>query len=126
MEVDVSEPKKMLKLTAQMECVSRSDQLAPFPWLRRGSRTSRISEGRNNACDCGAHRGRYRASVMQEPWEGGFTVVLPAPMEKGQKFTLKITLAGEFMFEVGDGRDYFPLAYHNLVSAPRLFAALGF
>ena len=47
---------------------------------------------------------------LQEPWEGGFTLVLPAPVEKGQKFTVEISVAGEFMFESSTVTGtYFPL-----------------
>src|SRR5262249_13140433 len=32
-------------------------------------------------------------------WEGGFTIVLPAPVSKGQAFTIELDLRGDFMME---------------------------
>ncbi len=112
MDVDLSDPKKMLKLTAQMECVSRTDQLSAIPLVIGEDLGSYDDQRRKKQMHViAATTGNGTAlQWMQEPWEGGFTVVLPAAVDKGQQFTLKITLAGEFMFESETTtRTYFPL-----------------
>lgn len=111
MDVDLSEPKKVLTLSTQMECASRVDQLIAIPLV--------IGEDLSNYDDQRKKKQMHVVSAtttdgttlqwMQEPWEGGFTVVLPAPVNQGQKFTLSIKLSGDFMFESEKTRTYFPL-----------------
>jgi hypothetical protein len=112
LSVDVTKPKKMLGLTARMECVSRNDHLTAIP-LVIGEDLDYTDEQRRKKQlhVISAHLADGRGiEWFQEAWEGGFTVVLPAPVEKGQKFTLEVSLAGEFMFEASDiTGTYFPL-----------------
>jgi len=112
MEVDLTAPKKMLKMTARMECVSRADQLSAIP-LVVGEDLSYYDEERRKKQMhvISAHLANGTAiEAIQEPWEGGFTVVLPTPVQKTQRFTLEISLAGEFMFESEEmSGTYYPL-----------------
>ncbi len=112
MEVDVTDPRKMLRLMAHMECISRGDHLTAIPMVvgedlgylddqRRKKQLRVISAHETDGTDI---------EWMQEPWEGGFTLVLPQPIEKEQKFTLEISVAGEFMFESAMTETYFPLS----------------
>ncbi len=36
--------------------------------------------------------------VLQEEWEGGFTLLLPAPRKQGERFLLAVTDEGDFLF----------------------------
>ena len=112
MEVDLTEPKKMLKLTAHMECVSRSDHLTAIPLVAGENLDYFEGQRRKKQLHVvSAHAADGTAiEFVQEPWEGGFTLVLPTAVEKGQKFTLQISVAGEFMFESSNMTGtYFPL-----------------
>ncbi|HTS37444.1 MAG TPA: M1 family aminopeptidase [Candidatus Solibacter sp.] len=112
MDVDVTEPKKMLKLTVTMQCKARSDRLIAIPMVvgedldyyedqRRKKQLHVISANL---------QGGSAVEWFQEPWEGGFTVLLPAQVQQGTEFTLEVVLSGEFMFEsqLVSGT-YFPL-----------------
>jgi hypothetical protein len=111
MEVDVTEPSKMLNLTAHMECVSRSDHLTAIPMVV-GEDLDYLEDQRKKKQlhVISAHAADGTAiETMQEPWEGGFTLVLPTPVGKGQKFTLEISVTGQFMFQAEMGGIFFPL-----------------
>jgi Peptidase family M1 domain len=111
MKVDLTEPKKMLNLTAHLECVSRSDHLTAIPLVAGEDLGYFEDQRRKKQLHVISARTAEGAAIewMQEPWEGGFTIVLPTPVEKGQKFTLELSVAGEFMFQSEMGGTYFPL-----------------
>ncbi|HEY4961078.1 MAG TPA: hypothetical protein VII29_09490, partial [Terriglobales bacterium] len=111
MDVDVTEPKKMLSLTARLECVSRSDHLTAIPWVVGEDLDYYEDQRRKKQLHVISARAADGSAIewMQEPWEGGFTLVLPTPVEKGQKFTLEISVTGEFMFQAEMGGVFFPL-----------------
>jgi Peptidase family M1 domain len=112
MDVDVTEPKKMLGLTARMECISRSDHLTTIPLVVGADLDYLEDQRRKKQLHVVSVRLGDGAPIewFQEPWEGGFTVVLPAPAAKGQKFSLEISVSGEFMFESSNiSGTYFPL-----------------
>lgn len=111
MDVDVTEPKKMLSLTARLECVSRSDHLTAIPWVVGEDLDYYEDQRRKKQLHVISARAADGSAIewTQEPWEGGFTLVLPTPVEKGQKFTLEISVTGEFMFQAEMGGVFFPL-----------------
>lgn len=111
MEVDLTEPKKTLNLTAHLECVSRSDHLAAIPLVVGEDLSYFESQRKKKQLRVISARAAGGAAIewVQEPWEGGFTVVLPTPVDKGQKFALEISVTGDFLFESQMGRTYFPL-----------------
>jgi len=111
MSVDVTEPKKNLALTAHMECVSRTEHLIAIPMVVGEDLGYRDGQRKKKQLYVISARTADGTPIetMQEPWEGGFTLVLPAAVEKEQKFTLEISLAGEFMFQAQMGGVFFPL-----------------
>jgi hypothetical protein len=111
MSLDVTDPKKWLKLTAHIDCVSNYDHLAAISFAVGEDLAHADDQRRKKQLQVTAVRSGDGTplSWFQEPWEGGFTVTLPSPMAKGQQFSLEISLAGEFMFEARD-YTYFPLS----------------
>ena len=112
MDVDVTEPKKWLRMKTSIHCKARGEQFTAIPMevgedldyaadQRRKKQlhvvSARLADGRS-------------VDVLQEPWEGGFTLLLPAPVAKGEDFTVEVTLSGEFMFQAEEmSETYFPL-----------------
>ena len=112
MKVDVTEPKKMLRLTAEMTCVSRADHLIALPLVAGEDLSYRDDQRRKKQLQAtSAHRNdNAPVEVLQEPAEGGFTLLLPSPVGNGESFTLEVSMAGEFMFESDPTHaTYFPL-----------------
>ena len=65
-----------------------------------------------------AAQGDTTLSWVQEDWEGGFTVFLPTPLAQGQKTSVTVELAGNFM----DGNPALPEFYYprdNVAWLPR-------
>jgi hypothetical protein len=112
MDVDVTEPKKMLAMTVTVQCESRADHLIAIPMVVGEDLDYQNDERRKKQLHVlSVHlQGGGSVQYFQEPWEGGFTLLLPAAYAKGSTFSLEISLAGEFMFEsdkmIGT---YFPL-----------------
>ena len=52
---------------------------------------------RNQLKVSSAKVGDQPATVIQEDWEGGFTVLLPQAAQAGQTLTVEVTAAGEFI-----------------------------
>ena len=113
MDVDVTDPKKKLKITVNVTCESRTDHLLAIPMVA-GETLSRYDDQRRKKqlhVESANVEGAGRVQWFQEPWEGGFTLLLPVPVAKGQRFNLVISLAGDFMFESQTvNGTYFPLS----------------
>jgi hypothetical protein len=112
LQVDVTKPKKVLGLVARMNCVAQSDSLIAIPFVVGEDLDYSDEQRRKKQLRVrSAHLGDGTdIQWFQEPWEGGFTLVLPAPVARGQQFTLEVSLLGEFMFQSDDvAGTYFPL-----------------
>lgn len=111
LRADVTEPKKWLKLETRIECESRSDGLTAIPFVVGEDLSRRDDQRRKKQLRVASvHLGDGTPlQWFQEPWEGGFTVVLPSAVGKTQSFTLEVALSGEFMFESDVAETYFPL-----------------
>lgn len=111
-DVDVTEPKKMLSMTATIQCESRSDHLTAIPMVAGEDLDYFEDQRRKKQIHVVSARleGGGPVEWVQEPWEGGFTLLLPVPVEKSAKFSLQISVSGEFMFESQRvSGTYFPL-----------------
>jgi Peptidase family M1 domain len=111
MSVDVTEPKKLLRVTARMECVALSEHIAAIPLVLGEDLSYEDDERKKKQLHVLSARSADGTAIewFQEPWEGGFTLVLPSPAVKDQKFTLEIAVSGEFMFESSTmSGTYFP------------------
>ena len=95
------EPKKVLDLKVRIDTVSRVDGLRSIPFVvgeDLGTYDKEIKKKQLRVQ--GVHTEDGKPLVwFQEPWEGGFTVVLPQPVARGTKFALNIELHGDFMME---------------------------
>ena len=110
--VDVTEPKKWLKLTTHIDCAAKSDGLVAIPFLVGEDLSYYEDQRRKKQLRVSSARLGDGTPVewIQEPWEGGFTVLLPFAAGNKQAFTLEVTLSGEFMFEAQTvSETYFPL-----------------
>lgn len=101
MTLDLLEPKKVLGLTARLDLVARSNGIR-FLHFVVGERLSIWEDQRRKKQMhvLGARLADGSAlTFFQEPWEGGFGVVLPNPVTAGQKLSLDFDLKGDFMME---------------------------
>ena len=112
MDVDVTEPKKILSLTATMHCQVRHDHVIAIPMVVGEDLAYSEDQRRKKQLHVVSARltGGGPVDFLQEPWEGGFTVLLPAPVQQGAEFTIEISLSGEFMFQSENvSGTFFPL-----------------
>ena len=108
--LDLMEPKKVLGLTAQVSMTSRTDGLRVLPFAVGESLGVYENERLKKQLHIlSAHLSDGTAlTYFQEPWEGGFTVVLPEPVPAGQHLSLTVELKGDFMLDLGVEQPYFP------------------
>jgi len=99
--LDLLEPKKVLGLNAKLDLVSRvqnlqlisfavGEELATYDDERRKKQLhilgARLSDG-------------TVLTFIQEPWQDGFSIVLPNPIGAGQSLSVSLDLKGDFMME---------------------------
>lgn len=109
--LDLLEPKKVLGLTAKMDLVSRVDGLRLISFAVGEGLATYDDERRKKQLHILAARlsDGTSLSFFQEPWEDGFSVVLPKPMAAGQSLSMSLELKGDFMMESSImGQTYFP------------------
>ncbi len=97
-QLDLRSPKNKLGLRAKARMVSLSDGLRAIPFVigeslgeyddARLKKQMRIKSVRQGTSDL---------TYFQENWEGGFTVVLPQPLSKGQTIELEFDAEGDFL-----------------------------
>lgn len=111
MMLDLTEPKKVLGLDAKLDLVSRTDGLRVISFAV-GERLGIYDDARRKKQLhlLAAHLSDGTPlTFFQEPWEGGFCVVLPKAIAAGQKFALTLDLKGDFMMESDRmAQTYFP------------------
>lgn len=109
--LDLLEPKKVLSLTAKMDLVSRVGNLRLIDFAVGESLSIYDDERRKKQLHIlSAHlTDGTPLTFLQEPWEGGFSVLLPKPVSAGQSLSLSLELRGDFMMESSYmGGTYFP------------------
>lgn len=99
--LDLMEPQKVLGLSAKMQLVSRVADLRVIPFAVGEDLSERDDERRKKQLHIlGAHLADGTTlEFVQEPWEGGFEVVLPSGIGAGQSIDLRLDLKGDFMME---------------------------
>jgi hypothetical protein len=109
MDVDLRSPRSKLGLNCKITMKARTDGVRVIPFS--------VGESLDEAEDQRLKKQLHILSVkyaeaevetMQENWEGGFAVVLPAPLAAGQEITLEMRLEGDFLrqAQVGISDDF--------------------
>lgn len=114
MQVDVREPKKTLKVEARLDFISRVDGLRAIPLVINESLPEFESIRLKKALRL---RGAWAAdsasvSAVQEDWDGGVTLLLPAPHAVGDRFSVLMQFEGDFMYD----SPYIPECYYPLAT----------
>ncbi len=99
--LDLLEPKKVLGLTAKLDLASRVEGLRLISFAV-GERLSIADDERRkkqlHLLD--AHLSDGTAlTFFQEPWESGFSIVLPRATAVGERLSVGLELKGDFMME---------------------------
>jgi hypothetical protein len=99
--LDLLEPKKVLGLTASMDLICRVDNLRLIDYAVGEALSIYDDERRKKQLHVlSAHLSDGTPlAFLQEPWEGGFSVLLPKPVAAGQSLSLSLELKGDFMME---------------------------
>ncbi len=111
LNLDLTEPKKLLGLTATVDLVSRVDGLELIPFaLGEGLSVAEDERRKKQLHVLGARLPDGTPLIyLQELWEAGFSIVLPKAVAAGQSFSVIVDLKGEFMMESPSVPDtYFP------------------
>jgi hypothetical protein len=100
LNVDLREHKKSIRLSGHIETQALASKLRAISFSigeqlseedkRRLKKQLRIKQAR---------LGGVEIAAVQEDWEGGFTVFLPAVADAGQKLDFEFTLDGDFMYD---------------------------
>ena len=109
--LDLLEPKKVLGLTAKLDVVSRVDGLRLISFgVGEGLETYDDERRKKQLHILAAHLADGTAlSFFQEPWESGFSVVLPKAIAVGERLSMSLDLKGDFMMESSImAQTYFP------------------
>jgi hypothetical protein len=101
LSLDLLEPKKVLGLKARLDLVSQVDGLRAIPMsIGESLSTYEAARRKKQMHVLGARLADGTPlTFFQETWEGGFTIVSPAPIPRGKAFTVEIDLHGDFMME---------------------------
>jgi len=112
LKLDLMEPKKVLGLTATLDMVARVDKLRTIPF-EIGEELSTYNDERlkKQLHILAAHLADGTPlAFFQEPWESGFSIVLPQDVKAGQELSITLDLKGDFMMEpFGVSGTYFPI-----------------
>jgi hypothetical protein len=108
MDLDLRDPGSRLRLNSRLSAQVLSTNLRALSFQigeslgesdsRRLKKQMRLKSVKVNGADMAA---------VQEDWEGGVTVFLPAVAQAGQKLEIEFQLEGDFMFGVDFVRDSF-------------------
>lgn len=114
-QTDVRNPKKVLKITVQMNFESLVDDLRAVSLTINENLSERDSMRLKKALRLKASRLAEGTPVdaVQEDWESGLTLLLPSPLARGQKFAVVMEFEGDFMYD----SEYIPDCYYPLSSS---------
>lgn len=104
MQVDLRDPGKRLNVRATMELTSIIDGLRAIPFAL-GEDLPEYDSMRlkkNLRLKSAVMADGTPLEAVQEDWEGGLTVFLPAARKSGEKFSIIIEAEGDFLGESGD------------------------
>jgi hypothetical protein len=98
LQVDLREFRSKMGLVAKIDMQVRVPSAAAIPFkVGEGLSVSQSMRLRNQLRTLNAKVDGQPATVVQEDWEGGFTVFLPKPAIAGQKVSVEVALEGNFI-----------------------------
>jgi hypothetical protein len=98
MEIDLRNARKNLHTKMQIDFTSLADNLKAVPMLINDGLSEANNVRRNNAMRLKSAQCEGREILfVQEDWESGLTFVLPETVNKGEKFSVELTLEGDFI-----------------------------
>ena len=109
MEADLRQPKTRLLLNAHIEAVPKQPNIRAITF-QLGENLGEYESQRlkKQMRVTSVRRGEVELAAVQEDWEGGFTVFLPAALKANEKLELEIKLEGDFMQDIGGIDCYYP------------------
>jgi hypothetical protein len=107
MDVDLREPRKLLKVRAKTDIVALADGVRVIPFAisedlpdfedmrkKNGMRVTSAKQADGSAVE-----------MFQEEWEGGFVLVLPAARRAKDRFALEMEVEGDFIYDRSETYD---------------------
>jgi hypothetical protein len=98
MEIDLREARRMLHTKMRIDFESLADNLRTIPMLLNDGLTEfdniRLKESMRIKS---AQFSGQNLPYIQEDWESGFTLILPKPAQKGEKFSIDLSIEGDFI-----------------------------
>ena len=100
MDLDLRQHKKAVRLRALVQSQARFANLRAIS-LRIGENLGEFESWRLKKQLRLKHvkQGQTELAAVQEDWEGGFTVFLPAPTQLGQPLELEMSMEGDFLYD---------------------------
>lgn len=113
MDVDLKDPAGRLGVIARMDMTARAPNLQAIPFsLGEGLSAHDDDRLKKQLRVKGARVGGVEAAAIQEDWEGGFTVLLPKPVQAGETLTVEVSVDGDFLHSV----PVIPECYYPLIN----------
>ncbi|HZI18349.1 MAG TPA: M1 family aminopeptidase [Pyrinomonadaceae bacterium] len=106
--LDLRDPGRSIRLVARLKAEARFGGVRAVPFQVGESLGEQYDERKKKQMRVKAARaGGAELAFVQEDWEGGLTVFLPAPASAGQAVELELELEGDFMTDSRFLRDCF-------------------
>ncbi|MEJ2108975.1 MAG: M1 family aminopeptidase [Acidobacteriota bacterium] len=96
MEIDVTKARREVRNKVQIDFVSLADDLRAIPMVMNESITAYDDKRLNDSMRVEtAQLNGESIPCVQEDWESGLTFLLPEPMNKGDEFSIEVSMAGD-------------------------------
>jgi hypothetical protein len=102
LDVDLRDAKNAFGMTTRMEMTSLGGTVRAVPFVLSESLTEQGEVRLKRALRVKSARlaGGGPIEFVQEPWEGGYTLLLPAPLQQKQRLAVELRIEGDFMADV--------------------------
>ncbi len=113
LDVDLRDAKNAFGVTARMDMTSLGDSLRAVPFVLSESLPAQGDTRLKRGLRVKSARlvGGGPVAFAQEPWEGGFTLLLPAAVRKDERVSVEVRVEGDFMREIeGAHGNFYPLS----------------
>jgi hypothetical protein len=105
--VDLREPGRMIKVNAQAQIAAIGNRVRaiPFSLTEDLPEWDQLRKKKGMRVTAARLAGSSAVEAFQEEWEGGFLVVLPAPLKASESQTLEMEVEGDFVYDLSDTFD---------------------